>query len=296
MSLTSYRTAPPRASWFCSVRAGLVLRPPGLSALPRWGAKREKGLGVLSPATFCFAKAVRERCSGCCAGVLAFAVQTLEYWSGGDLLSHVLRRSTIGATGLNGRVRDGTGCFPRAVATRPSLGSQREPSEGRMPSTKGGAGWRQLFLRSKRSDSLRRRPPLGVSNFRASSLQAGALVLEPGAVRAFAPFGCAKKSCRITDSALVGRRTVKAELRPAFTVSDQANRRISTGQLNALLRLHLRPIDVVVCHVPRARPCFEGGFPLRCLQRLSCPDIATLHCGWRHNRSTSGPSTPVLSY
>ena len=83
---------------------------------------------------------------------------------------------------------------------------------------------------------------------------------------------------------------------PAFTVSDQANRRISTGQLNALLRLHLRPIDVVVFHVPQGRPCFEGGFPLRCLQRLSCPDIATLHCGWRHNRSTSGPSTPVLSY
>ena len=30
---------------------------------------------------------------------------------GGDLLSHVLRRSTIGATALNGRVRDGIGCF-----------------------------------------------------------------------------------------------------------------------------------------------------------------------------------------
>ena len=88
----------------------------------------------------------------------------------------------------------------------------------------------------------------------------------------------------------------RARCNRAFTGSDQANRRISTGQLNALLRLHLRPIDVVVFHVPRARPCFEGGFPLRCLQRLSFPDIATLHCGWRHNRSTSGPSTPVLSY
>ena len=38
---------------------------------------------------------------------------------GGDLLSHVLRRSTIGATALNGRVRDGTGCFARAMATKP---------------------------------------------------------------------------------------------------------------------------------------------------------------------------------
>ena len=39
--------------------------------------------------------------------------------SGGDLLSHVLRRSTISATALNGRVRNGIGCFARAMATRP---------------------------------------------------------------------------------------------------------------------------------------------------------------------------------
>ena len=30
---------------------------------------------------------------------------------GGDLLSHVLRRSTIGAEGFHGRVRDGIGCL-----------------------------------------------------------------------------------------------------------------------------------------------------------------------------------------
>ncbi len=46
---------------------------------------------------------------------------------------------------------------------------------------------------------------------------------------------------------------------------------------------------------PSGIPCFEGGFPLRCLQRLSCPIIATLHCCWRNNRSTSGSFTPVLS-
>ena len=76
----------------------------------------------------------------------------------------------------------------------------------------------------------------------------------------------------------------------------EACRAISTGQLNALLRLYLRPIDVVVCHGPQGRPGFEGGFPLRCLQRLSCPHIATLHCRWHDNRSTSGAFTPVLSY
>ena len=45
------------------------------------------------------------------------------FWSlvrfGGDLLSHVLRRSTIGVTALNGRVREGIGCFARAIATKP---------------------------------------------------------------------------------------------------------------------------------------------------------------------------------
>lgn len=78
--------------------------------------------------------------------------------------------------------------------------------------------------------------------------------------------------------------------------SNQANRAISTGQLNALLRLHLRPIDVVVFHGSQGIPCFEGGFTLRCLQRLSCPFIATQHYRWHDNWSTSGTFTPVLSY
>ncbi len=77
---------------------------------------------------------------------------------------------------------------------------------------------------------------------------------------------------------------------------DQADRAISTGKLNALLRLHARPIDVVVYHGSRGRSRFEVGFPLRCLQRLSRPYIATLHRGWRHDRSTRGTSIPVLSY
>jgi len=44
------------------------------------------------------------------------------------------------------------------------------------------------------------------------------------------------------------------------------------------------------------RPGFEGGFPLRCLQRLSRPHIATRRCRWRDNRYTRGASIPVLSY
>jgi hypothetical protein len=81
----------------------------------------------------------------------------------------------------------------------------------------------------------------------------------------------------------------------------QATRPISTGQLNILLCLHLQPIDVVVYHGPSGgllpgRSHLVVGFPLRCLQRLSRPDIATRHCHWRDNRNTRGPSIPVLSY
>jgi hypothetical protein len=43
-------------------------------------------------------------------------------------------------------------------------------------------------------------------------------------------------------------------------------------------------------------PNLEGGFPLRCFQRLSRPCIATLLRSWRNDRYTRGMFTPVLSY
>jgi hypothetical protein len=85
-------------------------------------------------------------------------------------------------------------------------------------------------------------------------------------------------------------------LRAWIMRGNQADRAISTSKLNALPRLHPWPIDVVVFHGSRGSSGLEGGFPLRCLQRLSRPHIATLHCGWRHNSSTRGASIPVLSY
>jgi hypothetical protein len=78
--------------------------------------------------------------------------------------------------------------------------------------------------------------------------------------------------------------------------SNQDNRAISTGKLNALPHLHTRPINVVVYHGSQGSTRFEVGFSLRCLQRLSRPYVATLHCGWRHNSSTRGMFIPVLSY
>ena len=139
---------------------------------------------------------------------------------GNDLLSRVLRHSTISAEEFNGRVRDGIGFWLLAQATGPAK--------------------------------------------------------DMASIRSF-------------DCFAFGVADIDHE-------NDQADRAISTGKLNALLHLHTRPINVVVFHGSRGRTRFEVGFPLRCLQRLSRPYIATLHCGWRHNRSTRGTSTPVLSY
>ena len=44
-----------------------------------------------------------------------------------------------------------------------------------------------------------------------------------------------------------------------------------------------------ICHLP-------VGFPLRCAQRFSRPDVATRRCCFGNNRHTSGRSSPVLSY
>lgn len=54
---------------------------------------------------------------------------------------------------------------------------------------------------------------------------------------------------------------VDLEQKLSSTGLDQANRAISTGQLSALLHLHLQPIDVVVFHGPNGETLFRGGLP-----------------------------------
>ena len=60
-------------------------------------------------------------------------------------------------------------------------------------------------------------------------------------------------------------------------------RPISTFQLNVLPHLHLMPIYLVVfkgSYSYDGISYLEGGFTLRCLQRLSLPDLATQLCSW----------------
>ena len=155
---------------------------------------------------------------------------------GGDLLSHVLGRSTMGASGFHGRVRNGVGWGTRAIGHQvdgpPPLPAPRRPGGG------GGGGW-----------------------------------ASPGMGGRSLVGGC---GCRWRGSRSIGRLgPVSCTRRRASTPG------LSTWWSTTALM---------------ARPGFAVGFPLRCLQRLSCPNLATRLRGWRHDRSTRGSSTPVLSY
>jgi hypothetical protein len=149
-----------------------------------------------------------------------------------------LRGSTIGAGGLNFRVRNGTGCSPSAMAT-----------ETVVP-----CGWTEL--------------------------QRSRHVHHHGNDR-----GCEPPE----DPELDSEREQKPSPRP-----------ISTGRLNTLPCLHLRPIYLVVSEGPYSmkdgRPHLGASFALRCFQRLSLPYVANQPCRWRDNWHTRGTSAPVLSY
>jgi hypothetical protein len=94
-------------------------------------------------------------------------------------------------------------------------------------------------------------------------------------------------------------KCVEVELVVLWT--GQASRAISTARLRMLPFLHLQPINVLVSNgpsegLPPGKIRLEGGFPLRCFQRFSGPNIATRRCHWHDSRYTRGQSVPVLSY
>jgi hypothetical protein len=125
----------------------------------------------------------------------------------------------------------------------------------------------------------------------------------PETMRRFSVFGNTAPARRRCHQ----KQNSESEVEKSLTVTKgkreygQAARPISTGRLHTLLRFHLRPINLVVYQGPlgilrSGRSNLEVGFPLRCFQRLSGPNIATRRCAWRHNRNTRGSSIPVLSY
>ena len=134
-------------------------------------------------------------------------------------------RSTIGASGLSFRVRNGTGRFPCAMAAETLLRCEPFPTASREPHSE------------RETASLVCSQVLGL--------------LVPVSSTCY----------HVSTSGL----------------STQS----STGGLTRL---------------PCGRPHLEAGFPLRCFQRLSFPNVANQPCSWRNNWHTRGSSVPVLSY
>ena len=105
-----------------------------------------------------------------------------------------------------------------------------------------------------------------------------------------------KASHSLTDKSVLSCLSFQDRFLPFWS----SPRPISNSQLHTLLYFHLCPIYLILFQgsysLMTGISHLGGGLPLRCIQRLSLPDLATLLCCWYNNRYTSGPSIPVLSY
>ena len=113
-----------------------------------------------------------------------------------------------------------------------------------------------------------------------------------------APPAAPRLGSRLFSGNRTGTRTSRSD---RHLVCVEVTRPISTGQLHTLRCFHFRPINPVICWGPYpphggGRSHLEEGFPLRCFQRLSRPNVANQPCHWHDNWHTRGPSVPVLSY
>ena len=112
----------------------------------------------------------------------------------------------------------------------------------------------------------------------------------------------AKKQKRVWEetSTIQSRFTKRPDRQPEH--EKRLKEYISTSRLNPSQGLHLKPINLVLFEdIPlrinsKELPYLEVGFPLRCFQRLSGPNIATRRCPWQNSRYTRGSFFPVLSY
>ncbi len=131
MSLTSYRAAPPRVEVWCG--GGSVAAPPRVEV--------------------CGGRAV-------CGGPVLGEEGVVLGRSGNDLLSRVLRHSTIGAEEFNGRVRDGIGFLAPRSDHRTGQGQRQVRPQGassdlirgpRRAATLGQAEGQRSFMHSSAS-------------------------------------------------------------------------------------------------------------------------------------------------
>ena len=151
------------------------------------------------------------------------------------------RPNTIGAAAFHFRVRNGTGWFHHALATR---GQPRSIGAGSLM-VGGLAGSPSYCLAAGHNRSL-----TSAWSFQIYFNQPQFVHFEP---------------CAVAWEASDSER-------------NQARRMISTSKLHILLRFHFWPINVVVFHDPSGKTHLGRSLALRCFQRLSRPHLATRPC------------------
>ena len=179
-------------------------------------------------------------------------------------LPHPSECSTIAAPGLSFRVRNGTGRLTWAMTAAKPQPTKPRPKRGSGHGTRKRSGNRTTDANKQRF----------TTSFRDHRTMLNAI-----------------------------KTTTQQKIRPLphkgrMMMSPSP---VSTGRLHPSQGFHLRPIKHVFSmratgtEVPR-NPNLGAGFPLRCFQRLSLPNVANRPCRWRDNRHTRGSSTQVLSY
>jgi hypothetical protein len=192
------------------------------------------------------------------------------------------RRTTIGAAAFHFRVRNGNGWGHCARVTRKlrrlaaQLSGELKISDCRLPIVR-----RRQRQRLQQSIFKEQDFQSALAN-RKSAISSGSLIstyrFQEVPRSATAATIRLRFVLRSFDLLCLLEPRKHSGLQRNRKVNDQAERAISTAQLNTLLRLHRQPIDVVVYHGPSGRSHLGIGLALRCFQRLSFPNIATQHC------------------
>ena len=180
-------------------------------------------------------------------------------------LPHPLECSTIAAPGLSYRVRNGTGRLTRAMTTANLTATARKPKESKPACHR----WR---FGNRLADA--RQTPIVVSFSDHPNAYC-----RPG-----------RSSTGKTRNQPRKRIGMLCRRRPLVPVGSTPHGASTSGLSNTCSTCGLQDLE------DPWNPNLGAGFPLRCFQRLSLPNVANRPCRWRDNRHTRGSSTQVLSY
>ena len=188
-------------------------------------------------------------------------------------LPHPAGCSTITVPGLSFRVRKGTGRHTWAMATAKTTTDgpdpqNRDPDRPKGKTTHAPPPARAVTVREPDSGREHRFVTTGTTLLVANNPAAAKTRTHP----------------HTRGNGLLCRR------RPLVPVGSTPRGASTSGLSNTCSTCGLQRFKTV------RNPNLGAGFPLRCFQRLSLPNVANRPCRWRDNRHTRGSSTQVLSY